>query len=178
MPRLFAVLLGGHCAPRSNTELHDVVFAAGETIEDTFGDLCELWFGTLPGLHVDSWIALDVVDGHRVTLQPEKPAGDRKLYFINLGGYRPGEFAELHARSFLVAADEAEVKRRAKAVWSDGLESVHTDDLYEVDDCLEIGEVSGWHVALAPTDAPATLTPHNGWLPLPDELLGDAAPES
>jgi hypothetical protein len=177
MPRLLAVLLGGNCAPRSNTELHDVVFVAGDRIEDTYADLCELWFGTLPGLHVDSWVELDVVDGHRVTLARERPKAGPRLYFIDLGAYRPGEFAELHARSFLVGASEDEVKRRAKAAWNEaaaragGLDSVHTDDLYEVDECLEIGEVSGRHVVLEPTDEPATTRPHNGWLPLPEDLL-------
>jgi hypothetical protein len=173
MPRLFSVLLGGNCAPRSNTELHDVVFVVGETLEDTFADLCELWFGTLPGLHVDSWVELSIVDGHRVTLQREPAPGSPRLYFINLGAYRPGEFAEQHANRFLVAASEDEVKRRAKAELLQGLESVHTDDLYEVDDCLAIEEVGGWHVALEPTADQDTTEPHNGWLPLPAELLTD-----
>jgi hypothetical protein len=170
MPRLFAVMLGGN-APKSNTELHDVVFVAGERVEDTYHDLMDLWFGATDGLHIDSWIDLDVVDGHRVTLAADPPAGGKKLWFINLGAYRPGEFAELHANVFLVAATADEVKRRAKEHLLQGFESVHTDDLYEVDDCLQIGQVAGLHVHLEPTDQPDRQEPHNGWHPLPDDVI-------
>ena len=125
------------------------------------------------GLHIDSWIDLEVVDGHRVTLAPERQEGGKRLFFINLGAYRPGEFAELHANTFLVAAGEDEVKQRAKEALMQGLEFVHTDDLYELDDCLEIGEVGGLHVHLEATDAPESREPHNGWHPLPEEVIAD-----
>ena len=36
--KLFAVMLGG-TAPGANTELHDAVFAVGETIESTYEQL-------------------------------------------------------------------------------------------------------------------------------------------
>jgi hypothetical protein len=171
MPRLFAVLLGGNCAPRSNTELHDVVFAVGDRLEDTYPQLLELWFGTPEGLHIDSWLELRVVDGHRVSLGLDTPDHERHLYFINLGGYRAGDFAEHHANAFLVAADEDEAKRRAKAVLLGGFDAVHTDDLYEVDDILQVKEVSGWHVTLEPTDDTIVSEPRNGYLPLPEALI-------
>ena len=171
MPSLFAVLLGGNCAPRSNTELHDVVFAVGDRIEDTHEQLPDLWFGTPDGLHIDSWIDLSVADGHRVTLQREQPVGGPHLYFVNLGAYLPGAFAEQHACAFLVADDEAAVERRARVDLLRGHEQVHTDDLHRVDDRLRLDEVGGWYVALAPTTDPATTRPHNGYLPLPPELL-------
>ncbi|MEZ4386058.1 MAG: DUF1543 domain-containing protein [Candidatus Krumholzibacteriia bacterium] len=171
MPRLFAVLLGGHCAPRSNTELHDVVFAVGDRLEDTYPQLLELWFGTPAGLHIDSWLELRVIDGHRVVLDLDAPQSDRHLYFINLGGYRDGDFAEHHANLFLVARDEQEAKQRAKATLLRGFDSVHTDDLYAVDDILQVKEVGGWHVTLEPSDEPPRLQPNNGYRPLPEELI-------
>ena len=78
---LFAVMLGGR-APRANTELHDMVFAIGTSIEDTYERLIGKWFGSAEGLHLDCWTALDVVDGHEVRLTLTKPSGPR-LYFIN-----------------------------------------------------------------------------------------------
>ncbi len=82
--KLFAVMLGG-TAPGANTERHDAVLAGGDTIESTYEQLMEQWFGSRAGLHIDSWLELDVVDGHRVTLRPEAPAEPTRLWFINLG---------------------------------------------------------------------------------------------
>ncbi len=171
MPRLFAVMLGGNCAPRSNTELHDVVFVAGERIEDTYQDLLAAWFGTPDGLHIDSWWELRAVDGHRVTLDRDAEPGAARLFFVNLGGYRAGVFAEAHASMFVVAADADAAKARAKADLLRGFDEVHTDDLYDVDDCLEIGEVAGWRVALQADADAVPAAPVNGWLPLPEDAI-------
>ena len=40
--KLFAVYLGGR-APKGNTEIHDVVFATGRAIEDTYEQLMDKW---------------------------------------------------------------------------------------------------------------------------------------
>jgi hypothetical protein len=173
MPKLFAVVLGGNCAPRSNTELHDVVFVVGERLEDTYRDLIELWFGTPEGLHIDSWMELAVVDGHRITLQAEAPTGAKRLYFVNLGAYRPGAFLEVHDNTFVVAESRGEAKRRAKQELLHGLVAVHTDDLYAVDDCLELHDVAGYHIALEPTEAPSSLEPTSRYQPLPKSLLAE-----
>ena len=169
--RLFAVMLGGTAA-RANTELHDVVFACGAAIEDTWEQLLDLWFGAPDGLHVDSWAALDQVDGHRVTLRPEPAAGAARLWFINLGAYRPQHFGELHAVTFLVGDDAAVIKERAKAALLPGSDELHTDDLHEIDDCLEVTRVGGLHVHLdgAAAGAPGPVFV-NGWLPLPPAVI-------
>jgi Domain of Unknown Function (DUF1543) len=169
--QLFAVYLGGR-APRCNTELHDVVFVTGETIEATYEQCFDLWFGAVSRLHLDSYMALDVVDGHRVTLSKEPPADGKALYFINLGGYAEGQFTELHANMIVVAASPAEAKARAKGELMQGGESeVHTDDLYDVDDCLEVSSVGPWHVHLAPTDARTTPKPQNGYHVIPQPVI-------
>jgi hypothetical protein len=41
---LFAVYLGGRAA-KCNTELHDVVFVIGSSIEATYERLMDKWFG-------------------------------------------------------------------------------------------------------------------------------------
>src|SRR5579862_3576366 len=133
--RLFAVYLGGRAA-RCNTELHDVVFVAGQSIETSYHHLMDKWFGDPFRLHIDAWVELRVVDGYRISLQPHRSPQASKLYFINLGAYLPGQFTEVHANAFVVAASEREVKQRAKSELLRGAQSVHTDDLYEVDDCL------------------------------------------
>jgi hypothetical protein len=168
--KLFAVYLGGR-APRCNTELHDVVFVVGESIEASYERLMDKWFGDPLKLHIDAWLELRGVDGHRITLSPEPPTPGKKLYFINLGAYLPGQFTELHANAFVVAENEAEVKRRAKAELLPGAQSVHTDDLYEIDDCLEITEVDGQHLHLDPTSEKTLLTAQNGYHVFPPEIV-------
>jgi hypothetical protein len=134
--------------------LHDVVFVVGPSIEQTYERLIDLWFGSAEGLHLDSWMELTVVDGHRVVLtkspQPDKQS-DKKLYFVNLGAYAEGEFTELHANTIVVGTSEREVKARAKSELLRGKNAVHTDDLFDIDDCLEINSVDGYHVVLEPT---------------------------
>jgi Domain of Unknown Function (DUF1543) len=168
--RLFAVYLGGR-APRCNTELHDVVFVVGESIEASYHRIMDKWFGDPLRLHLDSWMELRCVDGHRVSLQSSPAVSDKKLYFINLGAYPPGQFTELHANAFVVAGSEAEVKQRAKAELLRGAQSVHTDDLYDIDDCLEIAEVDGQHVHLEATSETATFEPQNGYHIIPPEVM-------
>ena len=169
--KLFAVYLGGR-APKGNTELHDVVFVTGKAIEDTYVQLLDKWFGAPKGLHLDSWMELDVVDGHRISLGPSKVQSGRQLYFVNLGAYRDGEFSEIHANKFLVAGSVAEAKSRGKAELLAGWPGrVHTDDVYEVDDCIELGKVDGWHVVLTPTGEASTLQPHNGYHIIPKAVI-------
>ena len=169
--KLFAVCLGGR-APKCNTELHDVVFVAGETVEETYGQLMEKWFGTPVGLHLDSWVELDLVDGYRIALGSEAGAGAEKLFFVNLGAYRQGLFMELHAILFLVAISALEAKARAKALLRPQLHGpMHTDDLHDVDDCLEIGMAAGRHVQLVKTGEEAVFSPVNGYHVIPDKIV-------
>jgi hypothetical protein len=168
--KLFAVYLGGR-APRCNTELHDVVFITGESVETSYERLMDKWFGDPLRLHIDSWVELKVVDGYRISLQPQPPAGGNKLFFINLGAYLPGQFTELHANAFVVAASEVDVKKRAKAELLQGTQSIHTDDLYDVDDCLEIAEVDGQHIHLEPTPEKMPLEPHSAYIIIPPEIV-------
>lgn len=168
--KLFAVYLGGR-APKCNTELHDVVFVVGETIEHTYPQLLEKWFGSPERLHIDSWVELNVIDGHRVVLKQEPRTELKKLYFINMGGYRPGEFSELHANAFLVAANQDEVKRRAKAELLVGMSEVHKDDLFDLDDCLEVREINGVHVHLEPTTTTTSLEVHSEYHMIPKAVI-------
>jgi hypothetical protein len=168
--KLFAVYLGGR-APKCNTELHDVVFAVGETIEATYETLMDKWFGDPLRVHLDSWLELRVVDSHRVVLRSDPPGGARRLYFINLGAYLPGQFTELHANTFAVAATELEVKARAKGELLRGTQSLHTDDLFDVDDCLEVAQVDGHHVHLEPTGETQAFAPSNGFHVIPRAVV-------
>jgi hypothetical protein len=161
-------------AEKCNTELHDVAFVVGESIEATYPQLYAQWFGTPKGLHIDAWVKLDQIDGHRITLST-KPANSRtddekKLFFINLGAYQKNRFMELHENAFLIDKGEASVKRRAKEMLCQGLLSVHTDDLYDVDDCLEIRQVGKYFLHFEPIARTTSglMDVWTGYQPLPE----------
>jgi hypothetical protein len=168
--KLFAVYLGGR-APKCNTELHDVVFVVGNSVEETYHSLMDKWFGDPLRLHLDSWLELDVVDGYRVTLGAAPDPGTKKLFFINLGAYLPGQFTELHANAFVVAESEKEVKARAKRELLRGTEQLHTDDLYDIDDCLEIAQVDSHNILLTKTGEVKPLQPNNGYHIIPPPVV-------
>ena len=169
-PALFAVCLGGRVAA-CNVELHDVVFAVGTSLEACHPQLLDRWFGEPDGLHVDAWARLDAVDGHRVSLSDAPPHDELKLWFVNIGGYVPGEFGERHAYGFFVGADRADVKARAKAELLPGKESVHRDDLYGVDDLVAVEPGGGRHVHLAPDPSAAAPAVTNGYFPIPRQTI-------
>ena len=160
----------GAGAPKGNTELHDIVFVTGKSIEDTYEQCLDKWFGTPKGLHLDSWMELDIVDGYRIGLSATKIDGDRKLYFVNLGAYKDGEFTEIHANKLLVAASALEAKARAKKeLLKEWPSAVHTDDIYEVDSCMEIGTVNAFHVVLTEAPEKENLKPNNAYHVIPGD---------
>jgi hypothetical protein len=168
--KLFAVYLGGR-APKANTELHDVVFAVGATIEDTYTQLLDKWFGDPVGLHIDSWLELDVVDGWRVSLSETPSQSDAKLFFVNLGAY-DHTFTELHAMGFYVAAAAPDAKQQALSRHShDGINQVHKDDLYCVDDCIALETVNGLRVTLTQTGETSSARPNNGYHLIPKDVV-------
>ena len=132
------------------------------------------WFGSTTKLHVDAWAELKFIDSHEVELAPGKGAtndGDKKLYFINLGAYRKNHFQEIHESAFFVGSSGKEVKQRAKEHLCRGLNVVHTDDLFEVDDCILVDEIDGYHVRLIESKTSQELEITNGYFPIPREIL-------
>jgi hypothetical protein len=165
-PGLFAIMLGGR-APGCHIELHDVVFAVGNSFEALMPDLRRRWFGDPDQCHADAWVRLDGVDGHRIELGREPASQDLRLWFINIGGYADGEFAEQHAYGFIAAASKTEAKQQARASLLPGRREWHKDDLFDIDDCLKIDRVDGWHIHLLPDSAATCPRVHNGYFPLP-----------
>ena len=64
---LFLVVIGGR-APNANIELHDVRWVIGKKIEDTFESLRNDWFGSIDGLHIDSYKKIKSIDGYKINL--------------------------------------------------------------------------------------------------------------
>ncbi|MBK2094587.1 DUF1543 domain-containing protein [Francisella philomiragia] len=158
MSQLFIVYLGGN-APKANIELHDIQFVIGDTIEDTYEQLRQNWFGTVKGLHLDSYKALKGADGYKISIQDKPQKSDKKLYFVNLGGYDESKLNELHEFALFVAADKTEAKEKAKKSLLKNSLHQHKDNLMEVDDCLELSSIDGKYIHLIPSDEKYDLKP-------------------
>ncbi|MCE1230063.1 MAG: DUF1543 domain-containing protein [Firmicutes bacterium] len=165
--KLFAVLLGGN-PPGSGTEVHDVVFAVGERIEDTYDQLRAAWFAPGKAPHIDSWMELEVVDRARIVLatEPMEP-GQPDLWHVHLGFYEAGThvFQEGHENRFVVAADAAAAKVRAKQLANrTSIQSLHTDAINRVSDRLAAAG-SDFRVRLISTEEVETPVAHDGYRP-------------
>ena len=152
-PQLWMAVLGGR-ASGCHIESHDVRFVAGRTIDDTIPQLRRQWFGRREGLHLDAFLAVRAVDGWAVSLgrEPASPRPER-LWFVNLGAYRPDSLAELHHFGLVVARSPQAAKAAAKRQWLRGALQQHRDDLVGVDDCLALEQLEllgseRWHVQL------------------------------
>ncbi len=169
MLKLYAVLLGGR-ADGCNTELHDVVFTVGNSLEETYPQLVQKWFGNKNRLHIDSSIELKHVDGHEISISLEKPQNseNKSLYFVNFGGYKQGYFGEIHNVDFYISQSKPEVLARAKDELCKSLLEQHCDDNHDVttliqaqneicDDITEINKIDQYYLHFKQTTQPSFL---------------------
>ena len=160
---LFLIVIGGR-APKANIELHDVRWVVASKIEDTFESLRKNWFGSIEGLHIDSYKKIKSIDGYRISLKNiEKDKikykflhkdikNEKKLWFVNLGGYERNSMQERHEFGLVVAKNSKEAKRIAKSKWLLGYRKTHKDNLSfldtvsDVDDCEVIQNIDNWQI--------------------------------
>jgi hypothetical protein len=139
--KLFMFYIGGNCG-NSNIELHDVRFSIGENPEDCYEDLRRQWWGEPKSLHLDCWGVIEQADGFDVTVTASPPPSNSgSLFFVNLGGYDPSEFSELHRNVLLVAADASAAKVRALAEIQ-GWTEPHRDKAFEVEKTLDVSALA------------------------------------
>ena len=159
---LFLVVLGGR-APNANIELHDVRWVIGSTIEETYDDLRKDWFGSIKGLHIDSYKKISLIDGFKINLKNKNTEYNhfskkinltKKLWFVNVGGYDPSSMQEKHEFGLVVAETAIEAKNAAKSKWLIGCKRKHKDDIAclkqfsDIDDCEVIKTIGNWEIEL------------------------------
>ena len=147
-------LLG--CKPIGrNTEQHDLFFGIGNTLGDVKPDIISFWKEAEGKIHIDGWRQVNVVDGYAVRILPKENASPQreKLFFINLGGYKPNEFEEFHYKMLTVAEDKGKAIQQARQTAfykHTGFEGAvsHVDDKYgiDVDDIYEIEDILPFHL--------------------------------
>jgi len=166
---LFLVVVGGR-SPKANIELHDVRWVIGSKIEDTFDQLRNDWFGSYNGLHIDSYKKIESIDGYKINLRnkennepknkifKKEKFPNKKLWFVNIGGYDPSSMQEKHEFGFVVASSPSEAKNKAKSKWLIDCKKKHKDDIYavksltDVDDCEVIKNIKNWEIELTPNE--------------------------
>ncbi len=138
MPKLFMLLIG--CTPDGrHTEQHDIYFGIGEHIKDLFPGIIAFWPEAKGQLHIDAWREVNLVNGYRVTVNDYKiENSEAQLFFLNLGGYKKGEFEEFHYKMIVAAPDKGEAVKMSKRTAffkHTGFKgaNAHIDDRYGVD---------------------------------------------
>lgn len=149
---LFMVYIGGYLQ-NANVELHDVRFVIGNKIEDCYPELLKQWWGDEKMFHTDAYGIVKSADGYNIELKDTPATHPEKLYFVNLGGYDPEQFTELHKNVLVVAKNDDEAKQRAK-VQIQNWTKPHRDKWFEVEKILELNKVGNYHIHLQKTDTP------------------------
>lgn len=147
-PKLFMVLLGATPKGR-NIEQHDIFFGIANTLADLLPEMKAFWQDAK--IHIDAYRVVGNVDGYAVKVI-DKSSDDlpnaENLFFLNLGGYKKGEFEELHYKMLVVAEEKAIAIRQAKETAfykHTGFKGAtsHIDDKYgvDVDDVFAIQDI-------------------------------------
>ena len=159
---LFMVVIGGKPEGRF-TEQHDVFFGIADELKDLVPAMNEFWPALEGRMHIDSWRKVSKVTGYKIQIVEKGPQTDgnfKKLFFVNLGGYKPNDMEEYHYKQLVVADDLAEATRVAKdTVFWNHHESSHIDDkygidvdnIYEVSDLLNPKFKAQYHISIQAT---------------------------
>lgn len=149
-PKLFMILLGATPNGR-NIEQHDIFFGIGSNLSDLIPEMKAFWPEAGEKIHIDGYRSVTKVDGYRIEVVPreeEEMEQSASLFFLNLGGYKRGEFEEFHYKVLTVGKDKSIAIKWAKEhifYKHTGFEGApsHIDDRYgvDVDDVFEIKDI-------------------------------------
>jgi hypothetical protein len=145
--KLFLLILG--CKPEGrNTEQHDTFFGIGNSLNDLLPQINTFW-PDAGKIHIDSWREVTSVDGFSIEVVPRsEQLSENKLFFLNLGGYKPNDLEEYHYKLLSVASTKTDAIQAAKQTGfylHTGFKGAvsHIDDKYgvDVDDIYEIADI-------------------------------------
>jgi len=145
------VLLG--CRPPGrNTEQHDIFFGIATYLDQLTPAIKQFWPEGY--VHIDSWREVTYANGYKIEIKPRANAVDEtpKLYFINLGGYKPADLEEYHYKMVVAAEDMGDAVKMSKLTAFYKHTGIpggpsHIDDKFgiDVDDTAEISELLSAH---------------------------------
>ncbi|MCZ4224236.1 DUF1543 domain-containing protein [Pedobacter rhodius] len=162
-PKLFMLLLGSK-APKRNVEQHDYFFGIANSLKELVPQIKAFWPEAGNSIHIDGWREVNNVNGYQVKVIPKeanKNTSDRKLFFINLGGYQSGKLEEQHYIVLTVQDNRANaVQDSKKTVFFktnsikganshvDEKYGIDVDDIYKVEDILEAHLKEKYHISI------------------------------
>jgi hypothetical protein len=178
--KLFMILLG--CKPKGrHTEQHDILFTIGKSIKEIIPHIESFWKdgGTI---HIDAWREVTEVDGNAISVIKKTVSAkneNAKLFFLNLGGYKPGEFEEYHYKMLTVSEKKSDAIKLAKstafykhtgfkgaASHIDDKYGIDVDDIYEITDILPSEIKTAFELKISPNKKAKKDEWHLGYLNL------------
>ncbi len=163
--KLFYVILGATPKGR-NIEQHDVFFGIAESLKDLIPDMKAFWKEAEGKIHLDCYQEVRFADGYEVNIvDKSENTSENQLFFLNLGGYKPGFFEEFHEQHLMVGKSMGEIVKRAKATefyktmgfegavsHIDDKHGVDIDDIFNVNDILPEAMKEKYSIVLTKSD--------------------------
>jgi hypothetical protein len=147
--KLWVVLLGGRPAD-ARIEQHNVFWGAAYELKDLYGAIKRSWLAARQ-VHIDAHMCVEQIGDYEVVICKESELAnltdidtEKKLFFVNLGGYQEGMMTEMHKRVLIVASSEDEATLIAKKdkFFEQGINIentvTHIDDKHQLEDGLDI----------------------------------------
>lgn len=170
--KLYMVLLGAN-PPGRFIEQHDVFFGIGSSLKELVPAIKAFWPEAKDTLHIDAWREVTCVNGFQVHIREKglvQKLSDEttgmKLFFLNLGGYRQGEFEEFHYKMLAVSETVSQAIKEAKKTafyqhygikgapsHIDEKFGLDVDDLYNIADILPEQVLEKYELVLQSADS-------------------------
>ena len=169
--KLFMLKIGARPQGRL-IEQHDVMFVIANSLSETIESVNQHWPAVKNNWHLDAWREVKRVGDCQILLSKNSfsedgwskdnavadnifaddrvdnklDSQDKQLYFVNLGGYLPGQFEEFHYKTLVVAETLGKATAQVKktAFYQDytfdnvdtaksGVATSHVDDKHQLD---------------------------------------------
>ena len=169
--KLFMLKIGARPQGRL-IEQHDVMFVIANSLSETIESVNQHWPAVKNNWHLDAWREVRRVGDYQILLSKDSLSKDglskdnaladnifaddrvgnkldshgKQLYFVNLGGYLPGQFEEFHYKTLVVAETLGKATAQVKktAFYQDytfdnvdtaksGVATSHVDDKHQLD---------------------------------------------
>lgn len=164
--KLFMLKIGARPQGRL-IEQHDVMFVIANSLSETIESVNQHWPAVKNNWHLDAWREVKRVGDYQILLSKNSFSKDnaladnifadervgnkldshgKQLYFVNLGGYLPGQFEEFHFKTLVVAETLGKATAQVKktAFYQDytfdnvdtaksGVATSHVDDKHQLD---------------------------------------------